>query len=201
MDQQQTSWVVTMDETPHRLTAGSEGLTLRESDGDDVTHWSWDDVRQVMLPNPFTVEVVTPSGVVALGLHAGSIQRELRAVLEEHGVTVRTPSSPADTVLDQVDRANLQPPKYVDGSGYLAVGLGVTLIGVLLLVVSADYESSPRVEDQGVSLADVLGMLLLTVGGVVLSIGIVAVGVTAGIRRAVDLMGPVSTWGTRTRRD
>jgi hypothetical protein len=36
----------------------NEGLTLREADGDGVTHWSWADVRMVVFPTPFAVEVV-----------------------------------------------------------------------------------------------------------------------------------------------
>jgi hypothetical protein len=63
---------------------------------------------------------------------------------------------------------------------------------LLLAASSAEGESG-----SGTAVGFVVAWLVLGVGSDVTSIGVVAVGVTLGIRRAVDIMGPPSQWGTR----
>ncbi|MCD4525116.1 hypothetical protein [Nocardioides sp. cx-173] len=196
MDQQQTSWAVTRDGVRHQLTLSAEGLSLRESDGEGVAHYSWAEVPLVVLPTPLAVELHTQhAGVITLAVHAGVIQRELRETLRELGVDVRTPPTPVASLPDPDDRVTPRRPKYVDGAGYLALGLVINVIGVLMLLASSNAQTSEA--GDGITPGYVIAWLTLGVGSLVSSIGVIAIGVTIGLRRAVDLLGPPSQWGAR----
>ncbi|MCD4535620.1 hypothetical protein LRP67_16125 [Nocardioides sp. cx-169] len=195
MDQQHTSWAVTREGVRHQLTLSAEGLTLRESDGEGVAHYSWGEVPLVVFPTPLSVELHTEhAGVINLAVHAGSIQRDLRETLHELGVSVRTPPRPAPLTVDLDDRVTQRRrPKYVDGAGYLALGLAINVIGALMLLASSNAQTSATAG--GITAGYVIAWLTIGVGSLVSSIGVVAIGVTIGLRRAVDLMGPPSQWG------
>ncbi|WP_193607723.1 hypothetical protein [Nocardioides lijunqiniae] len=188
------SWAVTKDDVPHQLSLSKEGLTLRESAGEGFAHYPLRELRVASFPTPMSVELLTDSGVVALDFHAGTIQRELRAALEELAVTVRTPASRTAGLLDAIDETPL-PAKYVDGFGFLVVGLCVLVVGAFVFLLASN--SAEGDSGSGTTIGFVFAWLVMTLGSLLAGIGVVGIGVTIGIRRAVDLMGPPSTWGQR----
>ncbi|WP_134741602.1 hypothetical protein [Nocardioides sp. 503] len=190
------SWAVTKDDVPHQLALNAEGLTLRETDGEGFVHYPLSELREASFPTPMSVELLTDAGVVALAFHAGAVQRELRAALEELAVTVRTPPSRTEELLTTFD--DTPPPrrtKYVDGFGFLTVGLCVLVVGAFFFLLASN--SAEGESGSGTTIGFVFAWLVLTLGSLLASIGVVGIGVTIGIRRAVDLMGPPSSWGQR----
>ncbi|WP_193611815.1 hypothetical protein [Nocardioides lijunqiniae] len=188
------SWAVTKDDVPHQLSLSPDGLTLRETEGEGLAHYPLRELRVASFPTPMSVELLTDSGVVALDFHAGTIQRELRAALEELAVTVRTPASRTEELLTTIDETPL-PTKYVDGFGFLTVGLCVLVVGAFFFLLASN--SAEGDSGSGTTIGFVFAWLVMTLGSLLASIGVVGIGVTIGIRRAVDLMGPPSGWGQR----
>lgn len=99
--------------------------------------------------------------------------------------------------MTDTDTGRTQTPRragYVDGAGYLVLGVAICTVAVVVWIISASSaDPAGNGATQGYAVAAVLAMI----GSSALGVGVVATGVTVGLRKAVDTLGPVSGWGER----
>ena len=184
IDSASHSWPVTRDGEPYELGLRDDGLTLSPAPGQGETLYRWAEVQDAEFPTSFSFQFTSRGETVALGFHAGAIQRDFRQALEAHDVAVRTP--PPAAVVPEATGSARGPLK----EDYLWVFFIIALLlGGLGFAFVVTQDGSVDCDAYGVcsdgKATVVFGYLLMGVANLLALISIIGWGVKLGLRAAL----------------